>query len=63
MRKLWEDHVTWTRLAIVSFAVDLPDLPATEARLMRNQVDIGSAIKPAPVPLGGHGRGYETVTE
>jgi hypothetical protein len=46
MRKLWEDHVTWTRLAIVSFAADLPDLPATEARLMRNQVDIGNAIKP-----------------
>jgi hypothetical protein len=46
IRKLWEDHVTWTRLAIVSFAHDLPDLPATEARLLRNQVDIGNAIKP-----------------
>jgi hypothetical protein len=46
MRKLWEDHVTWTRLAIVSFAGDLPDLPATEARLLANQVDIGNAIKP-----------------
>lgn len=46
MRKLWEDHVTWTRLAIVSFAHDLPDLPATQARLLRNQVDIGNAIKP-----------------
>jgi hypothetical protein len=46
MRKLWEDHITWTRLAIVSFAHDLPDLPATEARLLRNQVDIGNAIKP-----------------
>jgi hypothetical protein len=46
MRKLWEDHITWTRLAIVSFAHDLPDLPATEARLLRNQTDIGNAVKP-----------------
>src|SRR6185436_20425732 len=46
MRKLWEDHITWTRLAIVSFAHDLPDLPATQDRLLRNQADIGNAIKP-----------------
>ena len=46
MRKLWEDHITWTRLAIVSFAGDLPDLPVTEQRLLRNQTDIGNAIKP-----------------
>jgi hypothetical protein len=46
MRKLWEDHVTWTRLAIVSFAHELPDLPATQARLLRNQTDIGDAIEP-----------------
>jgi hypothetical protein len=46
MRKLWEDHITWTRLAIVSFAVGLPDLQATEDRLLRNQADIGDAVKP-----------------
>ena len=46
MRKLWEDHVTWTRLAIVSFAHDLPDLPATQARLLKNQEHIGNAVKP-----------------
>jgi hypothetical protein len=46
MRKLWEDHIAWTRLAIVSFAGDLPDLPATQQRLLRNQTDIGNAIKP-----------------
>src|SRR6478672_12028825 len=46
MRKLWEDHITWTRLAIVSFAADLPDLQATENRLLANQADIGNAIKP-----------------
>jgi hypothetical protein len=46
MRKLWEDHITWTRLAIVSFAAGLPDLAATEQRLLANQRDIGNAIKP-----------------
>lgn len=46
MDKLWEQHVAWTRMAIVSFAAGLPDLKATEARLLRNQVDIGDAIKP-----------------
>jgi hypothetical protein len=46
MRKLWEDHITWTRLAIVSFAGNLPDLAPTEARLLRNQTDIGNAVKP-----------------
>jgi hypothetical protein len=46
MRKLWEDHVTWTRLAIVSFIDDLSDLEPTVARLIQNQTDIGNAIKP-----------------
>jgi hypothetical protein len=46
MRKLWEDHVTWTRLFIVSFAADLPDLGPTTDRLLQNQADIGDAIRP-----------------
>jgi len=46
MRKLWEQHVAWTRLTIVSFAANTPELPATQARLLRNQTDIGNAIKP-----------------
>ena len=46
MRKLWEDHITWTRLFIVSAAADLPDKDATTARLLQNQVDIGNAVKP-----------------
>jgi hypothetical protein len=46
MRKLWEDHVTWTRLAIVTFADDSAGFPATADRLLQNQVDIGDAIKP-----------------
>lgn len=46
MRKLWEDHITWTRLVIVSTAAGLPDLDATTQRLLQNQTDIGDAIKP-----------------
>jgi hypothetical protein len=46
MRKLWEDHITWTRNVIISFGADLPDLNAVLARLLQNQTDIGNAIKP-----------------
>ena len=46
MQRLWVDHVTWTRLFIVSFVADLPDLQATTDRLLQNQVDIGDAVKP-----------------
>ena len=45
MRKLWEDHVTWTRLYIVSAVAGLPDAGPTAARLLQNQGDIGNAIK------------------
>jgi len=46
MRSLWEDHVSWTRLAIISLTTGSPDTKATVARLLRNQSDIGNAIKP-----------------
>jgi len=46
MDKLWEDHITWTRMVIVDFAAGLPDLKQAEVRLLRNQADIGNAIKP-----------------
>ena len=44
MRKLWEDHVTWTRLFIVSAAAGLPDQSVTTQRLLQNQTDIGDAV-------------------
>jgi hypothetical protein len=46
MDKLWEDHVLWTRQVIVAFAADSPDLQPALQRLLRNQVDIGNAMKP-----------------
>jgi hypothetical protein len=46
MRVLWEDHVTWTRLAVISLVAGTPDTEATVARLLKNQTDIGNAIKP-----------------
>ena len=63
MRKLWEDHVTWTRLAIVSAVgstdgVVLPDTTATVTRLQQNQDDIGAAI----VPYFGQAAGDQLAT-
>jgi hypothetical protein len=46
MRKLWSDHTTYTHSYIVSAVAGLPDLPVVTQRLLRNQDDIGSAIKP-----------------
>jgi len=46
MRKLWEDHITWTRVFIISAVGDLPDKATATERLLQNQVDIGNAIKP-----------------
>jgi phage terminase Nu1 subunit (DNA packaging protein) len=46
MRKLWEEHITYTRNYIISALTDLPDRDAIAKRLLSNQDDIGNAIKP-----------------
>jgi hypothetical protein len=46
MRKLWEDHITWTRNVIFNFIDSLPGTTEAVNRLLQNQVDIGDAIKP-----------------
>jgi hypothetical protein len=44
MRKLWTDHVVWTRDYIVAALADQPDAQAAANRLMKNQEDIGNAV-------------------
>lgn len=44
MRKLWTDHVVWTRDYIVAAVGDQPDATAAANRLMKNQEDIGAAV-------------------
>lgn len=46
IRHLWEDHITWTRLAIISLTANSPDTDAAVRRLLKNQADIGNAVKP-----------------
>ena len=44
MRKLWSDHVIWTRAYIVAAVGDQPDAQIAAGRLMKNQEDIGAAV-------------------
>jgi hypothetical protein len=44
MRKLWTDHVVWTRDYIIAALADGADAPAALDRLMKNQEDIGTAV-------------------
>jgi len=46
MHKLWEDHVTWTRNVILNIIDDLPGTDQAVSRLLKNQDDIGNAVKP-----------------
>lgn len=44
MRKLWTDHVVWTRDYIIAAVGDQPNAQAAANRLMKNQEDVGKAI-------------------
>jgi len=46
MRKLWEEHITYTRNYIISAVAGLQDVDKVAERLLKNQDDIGGAIKP-----------------
>lgn len=46
MRKLWTDHIVWTRQYVVAALAGAPDAEAAAGRLLRNQDDLGNAIVP-----------------
>lgn len=45
-RRLWIDHVSWTRSYIISALASLEDKDDVAQRLLKNQDDIGNSIKP-----------------
>ena len=44
LRKLWSDHVIWTREYIVAAVAGTPDAGDAATRLLKNQEDIGAAV-------------------
>lgn len=46
LRSLWEQHVAWTRMTILSAAAGSPDLRPTVERLLRNPTDMANALRP-----------------
>ena len=44
MRKLWSDHVFWTRDYAAAAIADQSDQDAAAKRLLKNQEDIGNAV-------------------
>jgi hypothetical protein len=45
-RKLWEDHITWTRIVILGILDGLPGTDAYVGRLLQNYVDMQAALEP-----------------
>jgi Tfp pilus assembly protein FimV len=46
LRSLWEQHVFWTRLVILSIVFNLPDVDVVTKRLLQNPTDFEKALRP-----------------
>lgn len=45
MNLVWEQHIMWTRMLLISIASDLKDLDATQTRLLQNPRDIANVFR------------------
>ena len=45
MNLVWEQHIMWTRMLLISIAENLKDLDATQARLLQNPKDIANVFR------------------
>ncbi len=46
MNLVWQEHIMWTRLLLISIAEDLKDLEATQTCLLKNPKDIADVFRP-----------------
>ena len=45
MRMLWEQHIAWTRMTLISIIKDLPDVDFVTNRLLRNPIDFERVLE------------------
>ena len=45
MNLVWEQHIMWTRMLLISIADNLGDLDATRTRLLENPKDIADIFR------------------
>ena len=45
MNLVWEQHIMWTRMLLISIAENLKDLEATQTRLLENPKDIADVFR------------------